>query len=756
MALTYHITQISSDPLALIEIPRQLKDLLGDSFEIKGLAYGQLSSLPPIRDDLVLITAPAIASWIIPHLHPDTKYIILQRTLNPQHLNRMLDLPPGSEVLVVNSFITGAYELIEELLELDLPPNKYFPYDPLEPAPSYSLSPAPEPDYYNDLRGVFNRQILQQYEQRCPTPPYSGRPFRYAITAGDAAVVPSDISTIIDLGQRSISILTVAEILQHFTGSATIDDRLLRRYHRGIIDINMELHKQIRLNEELHRQLAELLGNTNQELAESALNIRDMERQRRVQQKAAGCRAKYTMHNIVHHSAEMKQLIGKAKAFATSDATILISGESGTGKELLAQAIHNASPRRQSPFVAVNCSALTESLLESELFGYEEGAFTGAKKGGKKGLLELAHTGTLFLDEIGDASPAIQTKLLRSLQEKEVFRVGGDKTIPVNLRIIAATHQDLRALVAEGKFRQDLYYRLSVLPLHVPPLRQRKDDILPLLSYFMSQSPNKTKAAFTLSRKMEAWFREYSWPGNVRELENVVEYMINTPASLPEMESELCRLLHIKDWQGQQGQQDQQDWQNRQDRQGQRDWQDQQNRQDRQGRQGAGIPPANSAASAAETSHAGPVRNRHASAAAPTAPASSRAASTATAAYAGPGQIGEPSGTLPAFPIFSIFPTFPSIAAKEQCYAILSLLCHSHQAGVQRLSRQQLGALLAAKGLHLSPQQIKSRVAILADYALVESKVGCGTWVTEKGLAFCRQENSQENPQENPQENLWG
>ncbi|MEL7625035.1 MAG: sigma 54-interacting transcriptional regulator [Clostridiales bacterium] len=721
--MTYHITQISSDPLALIEIPRQLKDLLGDSFEIKGLAYGQLSSLPPIRDDLVLITAPAIASWIIPYVHPDTKYIILQRTLNPQHLNRMLDLPPGSEVLVVNSFITGAYELIEELLELDLPPNKYFPYDPLEPDASYSLSPAPEPDYYNDLRGVFNRQILQQYERRYPTPPYSGRPFRYAITAGDAGVVPSDISTIIDLGQRSISILTVAEILQHFTGSATIDDRLVRRYHRGIIDINMELHKQIRLNEELHRQLAELLGNTNQELAESALNMRDMERQRRVQQKAAGCRAKYTMQNIVHHSAEMKQLISKAKAFATSDATILISGESGTGKELLAQAIHNASPRRQSPFVAVNCSALTESLLESELFGYEEGAFTGAKKGGKKGLLELAHTGTLFLDEIGDASPAIQTKLLRSLQEKEVFRVGGDKTIPVNLRIIAATHQDLRALVAEGKFRQDLYYRLSVLPLHVPPLRQRKDDILPLLSYFMSQSPNKTKAAFTLSRKMESWFREYSWAGNVRELENVVEYMMNTPASLPEMESELCRLLHLKD---RQGQQDRQDQQGQQDRQG------------RQDRQGAGIPPANGAASAAEATYAGPVRSRHASA--------------ATAAYGRPGQTEQPAGIFPTFSASPILPTFPSIAAKEQCHLILNLLHHSHLEGVQRLSRQQLGDLLAAKGLRLSTQQIKSRVAILADYALVESKVGCGTWITEKGLAFCRQEN----PQENPRENLWG
>ncbi len=207
---------------------------------------------------------------------------------------------------------------------------------------------------------------------------------------------------------------------------------------------------------------------------------------------------------------------------APSTATVLIEGESGTGKELVARYIHQRSGRK-GPFVAVNCAAIPEGLLESELFGYERGAFTGAASS-KEGKFELAHKGTLFLDEIGEMSPALQAKLLRVLQEKEVDRLGGKAPKKVDVRVIAATNRDLRKLVDEGEFREDLYYRLAVIPIKLPPLRERKEEIIPLAEHFLkkySQEYKREISGFTEDALRE--LEEYHWPGNVRELENVVE-----------------------------------------------------------------------------------------------------------------------------------------------------------------------------------------------------------------------------------------
>jgi DNA-binding NtrC family response regulator len=222
---------------------------------------------------------------------------------------------------------------------------------------------------------------------------------------------------------------------------------------------------------------------------------------------------------ILGDSPKMRQVMSMVEKVAQSDVTVLIRGESGTGKELVAEAIHQRSPRSKGPLVAVNCAALTETLLESELFGHEKGAFTGAIKT-KLGRFELAQGGTVFLDEIGDVSPALQAKLLRVLQEKKFLRVGGTETIAVDVRLIAATNRDLEQAIAQGRFREDLYYRLSVFPIVVPPLRERPEDVLPLVSHFLEDHGRNLEE---IDKKALEQLKSYRWPGNVRELENVIE-----------------------------------------------------------------------------------------------------------------------------------------------------------------------------------------------------------------------------------------
>jgi len=225
-------------------------------------------------------------------------------------------------------------------------------------------------------------------------------------------------------------------------------------------------------------------------------------------------------------SQALERVLKQARSVAATSATVLVSGENGTGKEMLARAIHQESPRASGPFVAVSCAALPESLIESELFGHEKGAFTSALQT-HKGRFELADGGTLFLDEIGDLSAAVQVKLLRVLQEREFERVGGTKTLPVNIRLIAATNRDLEKEVAQGRFRQDLFFRLNVVPLVLPPLRERPDDIPILAAHFAAKSAQRYEQATPeLDPALVEVLLEYNWPGNVRELENLIERLV--------------------------------------------------------------------------------------------------------------------------------------------------------------------------------------------------------------------------------------
>jgi len=249
-----------------------------------------------------------------------------------------------------------------------------------------------------------------------------------------------------------------------------------------------------------------------------------------------------TFENIIGRSQIMQDVIEKAKIAAKSDSTIFLHGTSGTGKELFARSIHNASYRKDGPFVAVNCAALPENLIESELFGYEKGAFTGASQKGKTGKFEQANNGTLFLDEIADLPLHLQAKLLRVLQDKKIDRIGGSSQINVNVRIISATHKNLEEMVRNNEFREDLFYRLNVIPLHLPSLKDRGEDVLLCSEYIIKKLCLKmNKSPKRISKDVETMFMGYSWPGNVRELENVLEYAINfsfddeiTAENLPE------------------------------------------------------------------------------------------------------------------------------------------------------------------------------------------------------------------------------
>lgn len=220
----------------------------------------------------------------------------------------------------------------------------------------------------------------------------------------------------------------------------------------------------------------------------------------------------------------LRETLKLAAKVAKTSSTVLIRGASGVGKGVLAMAIHNSSKRKDNPLIKVNCAAIPETLLESELFGYEEGAFSGAKKGGKLGKFELAHGGTIFLDEIGDMSMTMQAKLLRVLQEKELERVGGNKTIKLDIRVIAATNCNLEKMIEEGTFRRDLYYRLNIVPLFILPLKERKDDIVLLAEKFLTQFSAEAGADIKLSPEVLQVFHNYDWPGNIRELQNVLEH----------------------------------------------------------------------------------------------------------------------------------------------------------------------------------------------------------------------------------------
>ena len=541
----------------IANLTRDLRLVFGDTVKIEIIAITDLKAEEQVLGDVILATYPGIVRQLKDHVSDMNKVIIVTRTVTEEMIYQLYDFPQGTNVLVVNDTRETTEDTVSMLYQLGIRHLNLLPYYPGE----------------TDLSGIH-----------------------IAVTPGEAHLVPSTISMIVDIGDRRLDMQTFLDIFTLLNVSSDSVKQSLIRYANTTLELHAgvktryirdyklgESLKQIlnlqktgiivtdnhfttnfwntaverivtnRLEEglELNGLFSESTGkrltgsgfdselmavNHQQYLVtrtpiftmeqitgyyyefESAIQIRKTGNTLSQNWKRQGLFAKYTFDDIIHQSPLMEQSIALAKKAAASDVTILFTGESGTGKEMFAQSVHNASKRRSKPFVAVNCAALPENLLESELFGYEEGAFTGARRGGKVGLFERADGGTIFLDEIGDVPYPLQVKLLRVLQEQQVVRLGGENVINIDVRVLAATNADLKELIREKKFREDLYYRLNVVPVKLPPLRKRKEDILPLFSS-MSRIP-----ADDLPEDVRLRLMTCSWPGNVRELHNAAEY----------------------------------------------------------------------------------------------------------------------------------------------------------------------------------------------------------------------------------------
>lgn len=543
------------------EVIKYLKDRLEEIFEnyieVENYYLSELDSDAKINADAYISTNDTMLYSLKNRIINYTNIVIMHRSIKKQWLHEILNIPKGTNVLLVNDSYSTAVETLCSLYELGINHINLLPFDP------------------NDS----DNPVYKKY--KC------------CITPDEVQLVPDHIKNIINIGYREISFDTLIQLMNKLNLNFELTNRNLVRHIRSLAIPDIYFHKNylnnfvkdhvfnsvidnsptalIVTNEKylvlFSNDKAKVLFDIKNDSAMQPLDymidkqifsvireetmpkdgiifngiqyfvektiimlmdeimgysisfqnekdLRDIEINAKELFERKGLYAKYNFSDIVYVSRTMKECVNTSKTVALTDHTVLITGESGTGKELIAQSIHNYSQRKKMPFVAINCAALPESLLESELFGYESGAFTGAKKNGKLGLFEQANGGTIFLDEIGDVSPNLQSRLLRVLQERQIMRIGGDRMINVDTRIIAATNRDLMSEVEKGSFRKDLYYRLNVISISIEPLRNRKEDILPLMSHFLGAKYDQ------LNDSDKKLLCEYTWPGNAREIEN--------------------------------------------------------------------------------------------------------------------------------------------------------------------------------------------------------------------------------------------
>ena len=538
----------------------RLRSLFGSCVEVVSYAL-EKGIAAPIQADVALISAHSIYGYVEEKLAQCQYLMIADLTLYQEAVDQLRALPRGSRAMLVNSTMEMAVETIRLIHNAGIKHIEMTPFYPgiaVVPDVPIAITPGefdlvpPDVPQIVDLKDrtlsmhtVINLAAKLGMTDMLQSP-------QVQTYAARLATKDSGIGDLIDRMQEQkkklelvmevfdggvislsgygiISFLNpVAEVLLDTHPAAVgqplvtllpeLKDIQFRKLTAPVKDIIIERRGQMVDVSVYPLGAAAASG----EFILMLKTIEDMEEgheRMRLQIKARGFNAKYSFSSIKTQSPKMLSLMESAKKMAASSSSIVIHGQSGTGKELFAQAIHNASPRREYPFIAINCASIPESLLESELFGYSEGAFTGAKKGGKKGYFELANQGTLFLDEIGEMDLNLQARILRVLQEKEITRVGGDRVFSIDVRVISASNKRLLQMVRRNLFREDLYYRLNVLSLEIPPLKERREDIPLLLEEF--QTELHTNVQFT--PQAVGFLQAYPWNGNVRELRNFAE-----------------------------------------------------------------------------------------------------------------------------------------------------------------------------------------------------------------------------------------
>ncbi|GED70857.1 Fis family transcriptional regulator [Brevibacillus reuszeri] len=541
----------------------QLQEIMDGYVQIS--SYSIEEELPKsLHNQLVVLSHPLVLEEpkVRACIGTDCKVIIAKRIINYENIDKLLYLPAGTRALYVNDSFETCMESIESLKKLGIEHIHYIPFYPgLQNARKIEIAVTPGafeliPEHVHDVVNIGPRlmdistihQILDHFQLHEPEDVISQRYLRKIIQLSKRLADANQIATNLNKHLNEVldgvndGILTITqggkitvfnEELGHLLGVSP--NRVIGQSLGDAIDHPELIEFLLDSSDEKDRwftfgQVEAVVHrfplNNDQSLVATFKNARktiELERSLRSELKKKGFVAKYTFDDIIGESSPLTKTKAIAKKLAKTDLTLLIQGESGTGKELFASAIHNASLRDKRPFLAVNFSAISEDLMESELFGYDDGAFTGAKKGGKVGLFEQANGGTIFLDEIGDSSLKLQARLLRVLQEKEIMRIGGSKIIPIDVRIIAATNKNLLHMIEQGTFREDLYHRLRVLFVDLPSLRNRTDDIPLLVRHFIHQSKHPHVAVMPQVIEKLA---SLPWHGNVRELKNTIDYML--------------------------------------------------------------------------------------------------------------------------------------------------------------------------------------------------------------------------------------
>lgn len=545
-----------------LAIFNQINSLLGEYIHIDSYSlYEGIDGI--IKSDLIIISTKLIVEECKEFLDENCPTIIARRSLDISNIDELFSIPVNSHILLVNDAIETAVETIELLNNLGINHLNYIPHYPgCEIKDGYTMAITPGesrlvPSYVkkvfdlgprlidlttiveileklnildekaNIVSAKYSKTIIDLSKQLYGLNKESNELNEYLLKVlnqvNDGMIVYDNKNNVTVFNEKSELIFKVhkSKILGKNIDQLTKDKNLLEyllddsNWEEEIFKFN---NKDIIVNK-FH---VDKLNSTVCTIADAEKTLNMDIKLRRILFKK-GHISKYKFEDIIGESEIIKSTILIAKKLSKTDLSILIHGETGTGKELFAGAIHNYSERSNGPYLAVNFSAISEDLIETELFGYEEGAFTGARKGGKIGLFEQANNGTIFLDEIGDTSLPIQARLLRVLQEKEIMRVGGTDIIPVNVRIITATNRDLVLMCKEGKFREDLYYRIKQLYIKTPTLRQRKEDLEILINHFIR---NANKEDYSISEEVLEIINYYDWPGNVRELINLIDYMV--------------------------------------------------------------------------------------------------------------------------------------------------------------------------------------------------------------------------------------